>query len=55
MPVIPSPDELDPWLAGDSVPLDPRPPEAMTVDPVSTLVNFPKNDNPKCVERITLE
>ena len=55
MPVIHGPDEFGPWLAGDSVPLAPGPPEAMTVDPVGTPVDSPKNDNPECAERITLE
>lgn len=55
MPVILNPDEFDPWLVGDKVPLDPCSPDAMTVDPVSTLVNSPKNDNSECVERVTLQ
>ena len=54
MPVILSTDEFDPWLAGERVPLDPCPPEAMTVHPVGTLVNSPKNDNPECVDPVTL-
>ena len=54
MPVILSPDEFDPWLAGGNVPLDPCPAEAMTVRPVSTRVNSASNDDPGCVEPVTL-
>ena len=54
MPVILGPDEFDPWLAGEPVPLDPFPPDAMVVHPVSTRVNSPANDDSGCVERITL-
>ena len=41
MPVILPPEVLGPWLAGEAVPLDPYPPETMTLHPVSTLVNKP--------------
>ena len=54
MPVILSPDEFGPWLAGDMVPLDPFPAPSMTVRPVSTRVNSPSNDDPGCVESVTL-
>ena len=39
VPVILPPDRFEPWLAGEDVPLDPYPPESMTVHPVSTHVN----------------
>ena len=52
MPVILPPEALGPWLAGEAVPLDPYPPETMTLHPVSTLVNKPANDDPRCVEPI---
>ena len=54
MPVILTPDEFDPWLAGENVPFDPYPAQAMTLHPVSTRVNAPSNDDPGCMERITL-
>ena len=50
MPVILPAEALDPWLAGESVPLAPYPAEAMTAHPVSTLVNKPANDDARCVE-----
>ena len=52
MPVILPAHAYDPWLAGDSVPLAPYPAEAMTVHPVSTLVNKPANDDARCVEPV---
>ena len=52
MPMILPPEALGPWLAGEAVPLDPYPPETMTLHPVSTLVNKPANDDPRCVEPI---
>ena len=54
MPVILPPDRFEPWLAGEDVPLDPYPPESMTVHPVSTHVNKPANDDPRCIESVTL-
>ena len=54
MPVILSPDAWDAWLAGDEVPLGPCPADAMTAHPVSTHVNRPANDDPRCVEPISL-
>ena len=53
MPVILAPRAFDPWLAGDAVELGPFPPETMTLHPVSTLVNRPANDDPRCVEAVT--
>ncbi|MDD9990852.1 MAG: SOS response-associated peptidase [Rhodospirillales bacterium] len=52
MPVILPPDAYGPWLAGDDVPLVPYPADAMTAHPVSTLVNRPANDDPRCVEPV---
>ncbi len=54
MPVILPTDARDAWLAGDEVPLDPYPADDMTAHPVSTHVNRPANDDPRCVEPITL-
>ena len=54
MPVIVPPDRFEPWLAGEDVALDPYPPESMTVHPVSTHVNKAANDDPRCIERVTL-
>ena len=52
MPVILPPDAFDCWLDGKEVPLGPYPVEEMTIHPVSTLVNKPANDDPRCVERV---
>ena len=52
MPVILSSVALGPWLAGEAVRLGPCPPEGMTLQPVSTLVNKPVNDDPRCVEPV---
>ena len=54
MPVIVPPEHFDPWLAGESVPLEPYPAEAMRLRPVSTWVNRPSNDDPRCVEPVPL-
>ena len=54
MPVILPPDAWDAWLAGEDVPLAPYPADAMTVHPVSTHVNRPANDDPRCVEPVAL-
>ena len=54
MPVIVPPERFEPWLAGEDVPLGPYPPESMTVHPVSTHVNKPANDDPRCIEPVTL-
>ena len=53
MPVILAPDAWDAWLAGEAVPLCPYPADAMTAHPVSTHVNRPANDDPRCVEPIS--
>ena len=54
MPVILPPDSWDAWLSGDEVPLAPYPAGDMTAHPVSTHVNRPANDDPRCVEPISL-
>ena len=54
MPVILPPDAWDAWLAGDEISLAPYPADAMTAHPVSTHVNRPANDDPRCVEPISL-
>ena len=54
MPVILPPDAWSPWLAGEPVPLGPYAAEAMTAHPVSTHVNRPANDDPRCVEPVSL-
>lgn len=54
MPVILPPEAFDRWLAGETVPFDPYPPETMAVHPVSTLVNKPANDDPRCVEPVAV-
>ena len=54
MPVILLPGAFDPWLEGEEVPLGPCPADAMTIHPVSTLVNKPANDDPRCVEAVAV-
>ena len=53
MPVILSPERFDPWLSGEDVALEPHPAESMTIQPVSTRVNKPSNDDPRCIEPVT--
>ncbi|MDD9992253.1 MAG: SOS response-associated peptidase [Rhodospirillales bacterium] len=54
MPVILSQEDYSPWLARRDIPLAPYPADDMTAHPVSALVNRPANDDPRCVEPITL-
>ncbi len=54
MPVILPPNAWSAWLAGEEVSLDPCPTDAMTAWPVSTHVNLPSNDDPRCVEPVAL-
>ena len=54
MPVILPPAAFDAWLAGGEVPLGPCPSERVVAQPVSTLVNKPANDDPRCLEPIAL-
>ena len=50
MPVILDLTDVDVWLTGKDVPLGPYPSERMVAHPVSTHVNNPKNDDPRCIE-----
>ena len=59
MPVILNPKDYDLWLdprrkdpAELSCLLQPYPPDEMVAVPVSLRVNNPKNDDPKCLERV---
>ena len=54
MPVILPCEAHGPWLAGKDVPLAPYPADGMTAHPVSTFVNRPANDDPRCVEPVAL-
>ena len=54
MPVILPAEAFGPWLAGETVPLGPCSPETMTIHPVSTLVNKPVNDDPRCIEPVAV-
>ena len=55
MPVIVPPEHFDAWLSGEDVALARYRPESMRVRPVSTHVNKPSNDDPGCIEPVTLE
>lgn len=59
MPVILHPDAFDLWLDKDVNNPEqlrslypPYPADLMTIYPISTLVNSPRNDNPACIEPI---
>ena len=59
MPVILHPDAYDLWLDKDvnnpeqlQLLYPPYPADLMTLYPVSTLVNSPRNDNPACIEQV---
>ncbi len=58
MPVILAPADYDTWLARETPSaeaqalLRPYPPDTMVRWPVSTLVNSPKNDDPRCREAV---
>ena len=52
MPAILPSEAFDRWLAGETVPLVPYPPETMAVHPVGTPVNKLANDDPRCVEPV---
>jgi putative SOS response-associated peptidase YedK len=57
MPAILAPDEFDRWLGEDENPRDlmrPFEPDLMTMWPVSTRVNSPKNDDASLVEAVDL-
>ena len=59
MPVILPPIRFDDWIAGGPLSPDaaeamllPYPADGMEAVPVSTMVNSPKNDDPRCVEPV---
>ena len=52
--VILPPDTWGPWNAGDEIPLGSYPADDMHAHPVSTLVNRFANDEPCCVEPVSL-
>ena len=39
-----------PWLEGEDLPLDPCPPDDISVRPVSRWVNNAAHDGPRCIE-----
>ena len=57
MPVILREDDYDRWLDPKSADTEellvPSPAEEMTLRPVSTRVNSPRNDEPDCIEGMT--
>ena len=61
MPVIIEPEDYSMWLDPGPQPADalhllrPYPAAKMAAYPVSSLVNSPRNDNPKCIEAVTGE
>jgi putative SOS response-associated peptidase YedK len=61
MPVILKPEDYDKWLDPNTPPaeaealLKPYPDGELVADPVSTLVNSPKNDLPDCIKPIEEE
>jgi putative SOS response-associated peptidase YedK len=58
MPVIIAPEDRDRWLSPEGKPDDllrPFPPELMTMWPVSTRVNSPKNEDRELIEPVELE
>jgi len=57
MPVILDPEKYDDWLDPEETEpsrlgplLQAQPPANLVIDPVSTLVNSPRNDDPRCLE-----
>ena len=54
MPAILPREAFGPWLEGGAVPLGPCPDDRVAAHPVSTLVNKPANDDPRCLEPIAL-
>ena len=54
MPVILPREAYGPRLAGEDVPLAPYPADVMTAHPVSTIVNKAANDDPRCIEPVSL-
>jgi len=57
MPALIAPNDYDAWLSTDTNPDDAQvllhaPFEAVQTYPVSTYVNKPEHDGPRCVERV---
>ena len=52
MPAILPPAAFDSWLAGNEMALAPWPDGALTLRPVSPLVNKATSDDPWCVEPV---
>ena len=52
MPVIRPRDAFAPWLSGETVEFGPHPIQAMTLYPMSILVNKPANDDARCIEPV---
>jgi putative SOS response-associated peptidase YedK len=54
MPVILDDDDLETWMAGDpkraAKLMKPFPPEKMTMFPVSTFVNYARNQGGQCID-----
>ena len=50
MPVVVRPERFDAWLSGEDIPLGPFPADAMVAAAVSSRVNDPRNDDPRCIE-----
>ena len=49
MPVILAAEAFEPWLRGERLPLGPCAAETLAARPVSTVVNDPRNDDPRCI------
>ena len=52
MPAILPPESFDAWLKGRAVALGPCPAQGIVVQAVSTWVNKPANDDPRCIEAL---
>lgn len=52
MPAILPPESFDAWLEGRTVALGPCPAQGIVVQAVSTWVNKPANDDPRCIEAL---
>ena len=50
MPAILPPESFHAWLEGRAVALGPCPAQGIVVQAVSTWVNKPANDDPRCIE-----
>lgn len=56
MPIVIAPEDYDRWLDAKEKPIDLLKPDAseLTAHPVSELVNSPKNDSPRLLERVEM-